>query len=129
MEELHKPVMLSEVLEVLAPKSGETYLDLTAGYAGHASEILGDVSYSTIAAKRIRLRNTSDLPLTLVDYKATCRCTWIDLPHGAIAPNEWAEAELIFDSRGEYGTVGNYIEVITSDDRCRIGIWMSADII
>jgi 16S rRNA (cytosine1402-N4)-methyltransferase len=40
MEELHKPVMLSEVLEVLAPKSGETYLDLTAGYAGHASEIL-----------------------------------------------------------------------------------------
>lgn len=89
----------------------------------------GDVSYSTIATKRIRLRNTSDLPLTLVDYKATCRCTWIDLPHGAIAPNEWAEAEVVFDSRGEYGTVGNYIEVITSDDRCRIGIWMSADII
>lgn len=40
MEELHKPVMLSEVLEMLAPKLGETYLDLTAGYAGHASEIL-----------------------------------------------------------------------------------------
>lgn len=41
MEEmLHKPVMLSEVLEALAPKLGETYLDLTAGYAGHASEIL-----------------------------------------------------------------------------------------
>lgn len=39
-EELHKPVMLSEVLEVLAPKVGETYLDLTAGYAGHASKIL-----------------------------------------------------------------------------------------
>lgn len=40
MEELHKPVLLSEVLAVLAPKPGETYLDLTAGYAGHASEIL-----------------------------------------------------------------------------------------
>ncbi len=39
-EELHKPVMLSEVLEVLKPRSGESYLDLTAGYAGHASEIL-----------------------------------------------------------------------------------------
>ena len=40
MEELHKPVLLSEVLAVLQPKSGESYLDLTAGYAGHASEIL-----------------------------------------------------------------------------------------
>lgn len=40
MEELHQPVLLSEVLEVLQPKPGESYLDLTAGYAGHASRIL-----------------------------------------------------------------------------------------
>lgn len=40
MEELHQPVLLSEVLEVLQPKPGESYLDLTAGYAGHASEVL-----------------------------------------------------------------------------------------
>ncbi len=40
MEELHKPVLLSEVLEVLQPKPGESYMDLTAGYAGHASKIL-----------------------------------------------------------------------------------------
>lgn len=40
MEELHKPVLLSEVLAVLQPKPGESYIDLTAGYAGHASKIL-----------------------------------------------------------------------------------------
>lgn len=39
-EELHKPVMLKEVLEVLEPEVGESYIDLTAGYGGHASEIL-----------------------------------------------------------------------------------------
>lgn len=39
-EELHKPVMLNEVLALLHPESGESYLDLTAGYGGHASEIL-----------------------------------------------------------------------------------------
>ena len=40
MEKLHIPVLLSEVLAGLDPKPGESYLDLTAGYGGHASEIL-----------------------------------------------------------------------------------------
>ncbi|MFO0970764.1 MAG: 16S rRNA (cytosine(1402)-N(4))-methyltransferase [Candidatus Saccharimonadales bacterium] len=35
----HVPVLLEAVLDVLAPQSGETYLDLTAGYGGHASAI------------------------------------------------------------------------------------------
>ncbi|MBR3231001.1 16S rRNA (cytosine(1402)-N(4))-methyltransferase RsmH [Candidatus Saccharibacteria bacterium] len=41
MKELHIPVLLSEVLATMHPHPGEKYLDLTAGYGGHASEILG----------------------------------------------------------------------------------------
>ena len=40
MEKLHIPVLLSEVLATLDPHPGEKYLDLTAGYGGHASKIL-----------------------------------------------------------------------------------------
>lgn len=40
MEKLHIPVLLSEVLAGLQPKLNESYLDLTAGYGGHAREIL-----------------------------------------------------------------------------------------
>jgi 16S rRNA (cytosine1402-N4)-methyltransferase len=36
----HVPVLLEKTLEYLAPKEGETYLDLTAGYAGHAKLVL-----------------------------------------------------------------------------------------
>jgi 16S rRNA (cytosine1402-N4)-methyltransferase len=35
----HAPVLLDHVVELLAPTTGETYLDLTAGYGGHASAI------------------------------------------------------------------------------------------
>lgn len=37
---IHFPVLSEEVLEFLQPKEGETYLDLTAGYGGHARQIL-----------------------------------------------------------------------------------------
>ena len=36
----HLPVLLEPVLQYLKPQSGERYLDLTAGYGGHASAIL-----------------------------------------------------------------------------------------
>lgn len=40
MEKLHIPVLSSQVLAILDPHPGESYLDLTAGYGGHASKIL-----------------------------------------------------------------------------------------
>ncbi|MEI6054102.1 MAG: 16S rRNA (cytosine(1402)-N(4))-methyltransferase RsmH [Candidatus Saccharibacteria bacterium] len=37
---LHVPVLLEPTLDLLKPKLNENYLDLTAGYGGHASRIL-----------------------------------------------------------------------------------------
>ena len=37
---LHVPVLLDDTYRLLNPKKGESYLDLTAGYGGHASLIL-----------------------------------------------------------------------------------------
>lgn len=36
----HVPVLLGAVLQYLAPATSESYLDLTAGYGGHASAVL-----------------------------------------------------------------------------------------
>lgn len=39
-QQLHIPVLLDKTVELLNPIQGETYLDLTAGYGGHASRVL-----------------------------------------------------------------------------------------
>ncbi|MDB6121193.1 MAG: rsmH 1 [Pedosphaera sp.] len=36
----HRPICVREILEILAPKPGETAVDATLGYGGHASEIV-----------------------------------------------------------------------------------------
>jgi 16S rRNA (cytosine1402-N4)-methyltransferase len=49
--DLHTPVLLYDTLGHLAPKKGDRYLDLTAGYGGHAAEVIkkvGDESLATL---------------------------------------------------------------------------------
>jgi 16S rRNA (cytosine1402-N4)-methyltransferase len=36
----HRPIMVEEILAVLAPKAGETAVDCTLGFGGHAEQIL-----------------------------------------------------------------------------------------
>ena len=48
---LHIPVLLDATLETLQPKKGETYLDLTAGYGGHANAFIdriGQAAHATL---------------------------------------------------------------------------------
>lgn len=47
-DKLHIPVLLDEVMQYLQPQSGESYLDLTAGYGGHASAVLGAVGEASL---------------------------------------------------------------------------------
>jgi len=41
---MHRPIMVKEILEVLAPKAGDIAVDATLGYGGHAAELLRAIS-------------------------------------------------------------------------------------
>ena len=48
-QQLHIPVLLDDVLEILDPHLGERYLDLTAGYGGHARRIIRQIGSAELA--------------------------------------------------------------------------------
>jgi 16S rRNA (cytosine1402-N4)-methyltransferase len=60
MSEIHIPVLLNDVVRSLAPKPGERYLDLTAGYGGHADKILEVTQNYNAAVLNDRDQNAID---------------------------------------------------------------------
>ena len=77
MKKLHTPVLLSEVLAYLEPHPGDKYLDLTAGYGGHARKILDVtqqykssvlVDRDEFAVKTLRQEFSSDIKIVNTDF-------------------------------------------------------------
>ena len=86
----------------------------------------GVVESRSMVSRDIRVVNHTDAPIVLLDYETTCRCTTLDLPRMPIEPNGEAVAVLTFDSRGEWGSVGNFLDITTTNPECGFVIWMGA---
>lgn len=78
----HVPVLLGETLKYLDPRAGDSYLDLTAGYGGHAAEVLertGNPADSVLvdrdeaAIRRLKARFGGQIELRHQDYLAASR--------------------------------------------------------
>ena len=107
------------------------FTGLVAEYNGGVCEVIVDMGYvapSSLSTHTIRIVNASTAPLVPLDYTTQCRCMWLDFERQPIAVGESFDMVLIFDSRGEWGVVGNYIEVAISNDSAPIVIWISAEI-
>lgn len=88
----------------------------------------GDVERSALSHRTIRLENSTNKPVALLDYRATCKCVWLTLPTKAIPAGGYADITITYDSRGEWGSVGNYISIECSNENCKIAVWMAAEI-
>ena len=79
---LHVPVLLERCLQLLDPKPNETYLDLTAGYGGHARAVLERthlydeavlVDRDTFALETLDDLKAKDVRLLHLDFLAAAR--------------------------------------------------------
>ena len=102
----HRPIMVAEILELLAPKPGEVAVDCTLGYGGHAQEILPrlapggkllglDADPIELPKTEARLRALGFGP----DIFTAHRSNFAGLPQ-ILAANEIAGADLILADLG-----------------------------
>ena len=143
----HEPVLLQEVLDTLAPKKGERYLDLTAGYGGHASEVksltgsamtLVDRDNNAISELSNRFGGHSDVTVLHSDFLQACRdlvqanekfdCILVDLgvssPHLDNADRGFslkveAPLDMRMDTRQEL-TAADVVNTYAEDELVRI---------
>lgn len=100
--------------------------ELAEGYTAEVIAEFGVVEARSVVDMPIRVTNTTNEPIVLLDYSTTCRCTTLALPRTAIEAGGECEVVLTFDSRGEWGSVGNFLEVTTSNPECGFVVWMAA---
>lgn len=100
--------------------------ELAEGYTAEVIAEFGVVEARSVVDMPIRVKNTTNEPIVLLDYSTTCRCTALALPRTAIEAGGECEVVLTFDSRGEWGSVGNFLEVTTSNPECGFVVWMAA---
>lgn len=89
---------------------------------------IGVVPCSSTTTTVIRLVNRGSEPLVLLDYTTQCRCMWLEFEREPIAVGGSCEVTLCFDSRGEWGSVGNYMEITTSREASPIVLWIGAQV-
>lgn len=89
---LHIPVLLSQVIQLLAPQKGESYLDLTAGYGGHASRVIDMIG----SAKLATLVDRDEMAINALEPLGQRGAT-LDRNDFASAASQYAEAGKHFD--------------------------------
>ena len=121
---------LRRVEEQRAQQKSE-YSGIIAEVADDVCEVLVDfesVVYGTTTVKNIRVVNSGTTPLILLDNTTQCRCMWLEYSREPIAVGESIDISLMFDSRGEWGSVGNYMTITTSREEVSIVLWIAAEV-
>jgi 16S rRNA (cytosine1402-N4)-methyltransferase len=99
---VHVPVLLEHVLQYLNPQAGESYLDLTAGYGGHAREVLD------------RTRNPEDTVLVDRDSNAVRELGKVFGPTGKSTDIDIRQKDFLMASR-ELQAEGRRFDLIMAD--------------
>ena len=117
----HVPVLLAEVLEVLRPQPGETVVDGTVGYGGHAMELLKrigptgrllgfDIDATTLGRTRERLAAVfpepdADLPVVSPEPDADLSAEALAKAEASGRPRQPAASSRVILRRGNFAGI------------------------
>ncbi len=96
--ERHIPVLLEKVIDVLAPKPGETFIDLTAGFGGHSAALLDLVGES---GKGVLIDQDPEAIWALLErFKSDSRVSIVQRNFGGLSDLELPLADMILADIG-----------------------------
>jgi|GEM_PF-390106 len=75
---------------------------------------LGTIKHGEVITYTFQFTNTGNVPLVVKDIIAGCGCTKTKLSNEVVKPNDNATLEVVFDSRGWYGTQFKSVTLVSN---------------
>ncbi|NHB68214.1 DUF1573 domain-containing protein [Perlabentimonas gracilis] len=75
---------------------------------------LGTIKHGEVITYTFQFTNTGNVPLVVKDIIAGCGCTKTKLSKEVVKPNDNATLEVVFDSRGWYGTQFKSVTLVSN---------------
>lgn len=100
----------------------------TLGTGGSDTIRFGHLYSGEIAVQQLQIVNETDRPIVLLEARTSCGCTSLEFDRQPIRAGENRQAELFFDSRGEWGWQLKRMDLQFAGAAAEFRIFVEADV-
>lgn len=90
---------------------------------------LGTIKHGEVVTYTYELKNIGNIPLLINDVIAGCGCTSVNLSKEVLKPQEKGSLEVVFDSRGWYGSQFKSVTLVSNAITTKRSVTLKVNIV